>query len=240
MRLILGMHRSGTSLVARIAALAGADLGDPETFHPADRWNPDGYFEQRDVLDVNIRLVNGAFGRLSYLLLPSPERVRRRADALAGEIGRLAERYVGHVVKENRFCLTLHAWRALGLDVERALVVVRDPRAVARSLWRRDRVPSRLALHLWREHLERALASTADLPRRILWYDRLVTDDAGLRSECAALAWLLDRPEDLLVNLARDVVRLGGREPRSDLTGEVPSAVAELYRELTSRAEATA
>ena len=42
MKIITGMHRSGTSLVAQIAHRAGAEMGDPETFYRPDRWNPDG------------------------------------------------------------------------------------------------------------------------------------------------------------------------------------------------------
>ena len=76
------MHRSGTSLVARILLGAGGDLGDPKGFFPPDRWNKDGYFEQTDIHSVNMALINGRFGRLAYLKLPAEQTVIRRSAAL--------------------------------------------------------------------------------------------------------------------------------------------------------------
>ena len=68
MKLIAGMHRSGTSLVARLAFELGADFGDPETFYRPDRWNPDGYFEQIDIHAINMPLINGPLWKFSLFL----------------------------------------------------------------------------------------------------------------------------------------------------------------------------
>ena len=54
---------------------AGADLGDPETFYPSDRWNRDGYCEQSEILAVNMPLVSGPWGKLAFLKLPSTETI---------------------------------------------------------------------------------------------------------------------------------------------------------------------
>jgi len=59
MKIITGMHRSGTSLVARLFFEAGADLGDPTTFYRPDRWNPDGYYEQPEIHGLNMKLTEG-------------------------------------------------------------------------------------------------------------------------------------------------------------------------------------
>ena len=67
MHIITGMHRSGTSLVARIFHLMGANLGDEDTFYQPDMWNPEGYFEQPDIHSINMPLVNGIFWKFSYL-----------------------------------------------------------------------------------------------------------------------------------------------------------------------------
>lgn len=240
MHLILGMHRCGTSLIARLAALAGADLGDPAGFHPADRWNPDGYFEQREILDVNIALVNGLFGKASYFLLPGSDRVRARARRRADEIRRLGEAYRDRVVKENRFCITLDGWRHVGPTPRRVLLVFRDPRAVARSLARRDHIPHALSNRLWRQHLERALAATDDLERRVLWYDDLIGDDAGMEDSIAKLAWLGDLDATALGSHARDVVRSSGSAPPVPAESELPGEVGRLYRHLIDEARGPA
>lgn len=50
---ILGMHRSGTSLVANLLQQAGFFVGRSEDLIRADRWNQKGYFEQWDVYRLN-------------------------------------------------------------------------------------------------------------------------------------------------------------------------------------------
>jgi hypothetical protein len=179
MKLISGMHRSGTSLVAQIFAAAGADLGDPATFYRPDRWNPDGYFEQTEVHAVNMPLINGPFWKLAYFFLPSEETILRRARSRAGEIARVADRYRGKVVKENRFCLTLPAWLAHGATIEKLLVVLREPAAVARSLRRRNHVGAKRAYSLWLVHNRRLLriAEERRIPHRFVRYRDLLGPD---------------------------------------------------------------
>lgn len=48
---VLGMHRSGTSLLAGILHRLGVNMG--ERFREADEHNPDGYFEDLDWRDLN-------------------------------------------------------------------------------------------------------------------------------------------------------------------------------------------
>lgn len=75
MKLISGMHRSGTSIVAQLFYEAGSDMGNHETFYKPDKWNPDGYFEQTDIHSVNMPIVNGPWGKLSYFFLPSNDTI---------------------------------------------------------------------------------------------------------------------------------------------------------------------
>ena len=55
---IAGMHRSGTSLAASIAAAAGVDMGD--RLLRADRSNPRGYFEDLGFLSLQQRMLADA------------------------------------------------------------------------------------------------------------------------------------------------------------------------------------
>lgn len=225
MKLICGMHRSGTSLVARLANVLGAPMGDEEGFHSPDRWNPDGYFEQRDILDVNTRLVNGPWGRAAYFHLPTDRTIRRRAAALETTIGDLVRKYADKVVKENRFCLTLGAWRDLGCEVERLLVVLRHPRSVARSLTRRNHIPDRLALSLWREHHLRLMRHSRDIPQTVLCYDALVQ---GHEDEMKKLSWFLGCSLIDVREQAREMI-----DPRpSGEAGILPDRIEATYRTL--------
>ena len=177
MDIITGMHRSGTSLVARLFFDAGCDMGDAASFYPGDKWNPDGYYEQPDIHAVNMPLINGPWGRLAYFWLPSSRTIKRRAANRAEQIGHASDKYRDKLVKENRFCLTLPAWRAHGAEVGRILVCLRDPVAVARSLRKRNRIPLRLGYRLWLEHNRRLLESAGDIPVWFLYYGNLMAQD---------------------------------------------------------------
>lgn len=233
MRLIAGMHRSGTSLVTRICHLAGADLGNAEEFHPADRWNPDGYFEQSDILSVNLTLVNGRWGRLAYLRLPSDRTVRSRAVPLQDRMQTIIRKYEHRTVKENRFCLTLPAWLDLGLNLEKTLIVFRDPAAVARSLWRRNRLPPLLSYGLWEQHFSRLIKAVAGRPHRYLWYDGLVRH-GDVDHAAASLAWLQSQSSDAVAEEIRQCVKPA---PRPLKPGRFePRSTRHLYNDLIERA----
>ena len=50
---VLGMHRSGTSVVTRLINLMGAHLGPEDLSTGASPENPKGFWERRDVRDEN-------------------------------------------------------------------------------------------------------------------------------------------------------------------------------------------
>lgn len=155
MVVITGMHRSGTSVVAQICARCGVPMGDEQTLIRGDRWNADGYFEQKEVVEINRALVHGRWGRLSYLRLPSPRTIVARAEVLSSRIREAGRRYDSGFVKDPRFCLTLGAWLRHGARISGCVICIRHPQAVAESLRRRNKIPFALGYRLWSEHLER-------------------------------------------------------------------------------------
>lgn len=169
MRLITGMHRSGTSLIARMFFEAGADMGNPGTFYPADKWNPEGYFEQREIHAVNMPLINGPWWKLANFHLPSTQTILRRAEPMAEQIRRAATRYQGKVVKEVRFSLTLPAWEKYGTEFESILICLRDPIAAAKSISKRYGVPMANGYYIWQTYFTRLLENIGDRP---VWYIR--------------------------------------------------------------------
>lgn len=187
MYLISGMHRSGTSLVARFFFEAGADLGDSRTFYRPDRWNPDGYFEQPEIHAINMPLINGPWGKFSYLCLPSTKTVLRRGERLRDQMTETGAKYQHKVVKETRFCLTLPAWRQLGTDIEGVIICLRHPTEVARSLQRRNRITHSISYRLWRIHLERLLEHTQDVPTRFVLYENVLDDQLVVQELRAAI-----------------------------------------------------
>ena len=99
------MHRAGTSLLANLLFELGVPGGDPAGFLPADRWNPRGYFEQLDVLDLNNTALTGQpyslagwrrrLGQLRYLAFAPMSMLRsfwRGAGMVLGMVSYLLSR----------------------------------------------------------------------------------------------------------------------------------------------------
>ena len=53
---VVGMHRSGTSAIAAALEALGLDVGDPDRLMDADAGNPAGYYEQKEIGDLNDEL----------------------------------------------------------------------------------------------------------------------------------------------------------------------------------------
>ena len=153
--LILGMHRSGTSLVAKAAQVAGVALGG-HLMAPA-RDNPKGFFEDTDVFDFNQRLLDEIDMRwdIPSLLLEnhwgSPDYGPWVAEAASLLENRTQRRRL-FGMKDPRLCLTAPIWlkaaEKAGLTPS-FIVVVRNPLDVARSLKVRNEFSLRKGLALW-------------------------------------------------------------------------------------------
>ncbi len=208
MWIITGMHRSGTSLLARLFLEAGSPMGNPENFQKPDRWNPDGYFEQREIISLNMRLIHGLFWKFAYLRLPSPQTILRRGRNSAAAISDLASRYSASVVKDTRFCLTLPAWLAQGAAIRGILVCLREPHAVARSLRKRNHIGMKRGLRLWEEHMRRLLAATGAIPLWFVLYRRLLDPTFSHAETAGALRFAgLDLPDDRISEIRSACVK---------------------------------
>lgn len=183
--LVLGMHRSGTSAVTGALALRGVFLG--RDLMPPGPDNPKGFWEHAGVVDIHERLLD-ALERSWDDPRPLPEGWLE-APATAVARGRLRELLLAEFgeqplwgMKDPRLCRLLPLWlpllAELGIGAS-AVVVARDPREVAGSLWARNRWPGALSRELWVRHVSDAIADSATLARCVLAYPRLLVDPAG-------------------------------------------------------------
>ncbi|HEV7669797.1 MAG TPA: sulfotransferase [Thermoanaerobaculia bacterium] len=197
---VLGMHRSGTSALARTLALLGCHAGEASDFPAADDANPRGYWERRDVwrLDEDLLQALGAawdeVGHLNPELFLSALRAadlatfeRRAREIVAG----LDDGGRPWVVKDPRLCLLFPLWRRV-LEKPVCVLIERSPLSVARSLAARDGFPLALGLALWERHLRSALLASAGLPRLLVRYEDLI-----------------DRPRETAGRLRLDLEALG-------------------------------
>lgn len=135
---VLGMHRSATSLVSK--ALADQGLTCRNEHDVRDENNPSGYWEDAMVLQLNDQILAAAGG--DWLDPPPAAAVSEQAEWARPEIAALmAERYSedGWVLKEPRLVLTFPLWLP-EFDSRSAEVVFvyRDRRQIIASLMRRQ------------------------------------------------------------------------------------------------------
>ncbi len=69
---ITGMHRAGTSMVARMLNLAGLYLGPDERIMAPDEGNPAGYWPNLDLEQVSEELLATFTGEWDFLLPSMP------------------------------------------------------------------------------------------------------------------------------------------------------------------------
>jgi hypothetical protein len=154
--LILGCHRSGTSVVARAMQCLGASF--PSDLMPASPENPAGYWESAAVQKLNDYIL-GRCGSswerpLEPMLLAGLNLDQERAWVAAW----LKYQPDLLALKDPRMCRLLPFWRPVfaAAEVEVSVVhVLRHPMAVAQSLRKRG-IPVERGLALWLEHVVRA------------------------------------------------------------------------------------
>jgi SAM-dependent methyltransferase len=160
--LILGMHRSGTSLAASVLESAGLDIGN--RLMMGNAWNPVGHFEDMDFVDFHRAALTGlGLGEEGWLTSDLPE---LSSDLIAtartlAEYRRQSDRPWGW--KDPRTVLFLPLWMSLIPDA-RFVIVYRAPWEVVDSLYARgDRAfveDPDLAVKVW-EYYNRTLLHLA-------------------------------------------------------------------------------
>ena len=133
---VIGMHRSGTSLVASMLQAMGVNMGD--RLMPASPHNPHGYYEDLDFFNLNQFILQDAGG--DWANPPPPKAIRATGERLRYNIkGLIALKGASDLWgwKDPRTCLTAGLYHQHLGDVK-YVVVRRDRRAVVDSLMRRE------------------------------------------------------------------------------------------------------
>ncbi len=190
---VLGMHRSGTSAVARIVNLVGVPLGDPADLMPPSSDNPEGYWESLSLVKWNDEILYRMGGSWAGPpKLPRGWEKDLRLDPIRDHAhAAFAAVYSTPIWawKDPRNSTTLPFWRDL-LGVRSLVVFVwRNPLEVWRSLEKRDGFSKAHAIALWERSMRDALAASAGLPTIFVPYgDLLENPERSGRAIAAFLA----------------------------------------------------
>ena len=255
---VLGMHRSGTSLLSEMLLRAGLELGPAWEMLGAGPSNPRGHFENRRFTWINDRVLAAFDGSwdhppalpADWLRDPRLDETRRDARRLLASVP--PERPYGW--KDPRNSLVVPFWRELVPRLQ-FIIVLRAPLAVARSLERRDAFPLDRSSRLWFEYVRRAVMDTSGARRLFVDYDEVLRDVRGTSERLAAFCGLAPVAGDVLEESAdrslhhhesddASVVREGAIVPEAKLlhlalARLVPKSAVELSEDV-NRAVAAA
>lgn len=216
---VIGMHRSGTSLLTRMLNLLGLGLGAADDLMPPhERDNPTGYWEHLDVVGLNDEILGalgGSWDRPPLLedgweFEADLDQFRTRAGEIVGSIVGCERPVPGASTrpgpsigwKDPRCSLLLPFWKTV-IPVRATIVAVRHPFQVAASLARRDRMTPEQAAWLWSRHVVAAWRGHRN--RAIVDYDMAVADPESCAVHLASFLGL-DQPSDAVLTEVRSFV----------------------------------
>ena len=158
--LVLGMHRSGTSLCSHILSAIGVDMADDIG---ANASNARGHWERWEIVDFHdriLRLFNRDYsGRFHDFALPvawwaDPRVAQIRREIVAFLDKRMGDGYFGF--KDPRTVRLMPVWHQIFSELKltpKVVLCVRNPAQISRSLKARDGLDLEIGEYRWLIHI---------------------------------------------------------------------------------------
>ncbi|MTI59815.1 MAG: hypothetical protein FH762_07465 [Firmicutes bacterium] len=171
--IVLGMHRSGTSMIAGILDRLGINMGD--NLIGAMPSNPYGHYEDKEFVELNDRILHAAGG--SWYNPPGREALLEKQNTFKDDILSLvrkindSSKYCGW--KDPRTSLTIELFHPY-LTAPKFIVCHRAAAQVANSLQKRSGIPPEVGIILKREYdgrLTDFFTRNKGLPKIDLYYN---------------------------------------------------------------------
>ena len=240
--LILGMHRSGTSVLAGTCRLLGADLGDRMMAAGSD--NVMGFWEHDDIVRIHDELLE----RLGYAwddvrALPEKwwvyEIIRPQRQALLEILKRDFSGAGLACIKDPRLCRLLPLWQDILNELGWKacyLIATREPAEIIASLKARNGFPEEKSALLILRYLMDAERASRGEPRAFIDYAAFLSDwRATLKPVWSKLGLHWPADDAGLDLQAEKFIHKELRHHRSDssaLTGELGRLSANAYKAL--------
>ncbi len=234
---ILGMHRSGTSLIANFMHAIGVDLG--QDLIPADQANEAGYWESRRIWQAHEKILKelNCSWRSPPVSLPAnwwrKSSIQETKSGLVEFVRSECKKDKLWGFKDPRTAILLPLWREIfdELQLEPLYILsVRHPGSVAASLARRNRLALAHSQALWlRTNLE-ALSHTRSHLLGVVDYDRWF--ESGLeqaRTVIESINLSQSISEELITNAVNDIIQPALRHHSSKQDLICSPIVAKFY-----------
>ncbi|ACL01718.1 conserved hypothetical protein-like protein [Desulfatibacillum aliphaticivorans] len=208
---ILGMHRCGTSMAARVVNLLGAYLGQEEDLMGPASDNEAGFWERWDLMEFHDKVLQ-SMGRTWDDPSPTPDwgalpQARSLERELAAKIKDVFSGQALWAFKDPRACLLLPLWKnalsALNIGLQ-TLIIVRNPMEAIGSLARRNGYSREKCCALWDLHYRQVLDHLGETPHVIVLLEELCKAPA-VQIEKLASALEIGVDEKTIENAARSI-----------------------------------
>lgn len=192
---VLGMSRSGTSVVTGLFKHAGFYAGPEGGMMAANEYNPRGYNENMRVFAENERILGQAGG--SWFDPPGPRALQaelEETNTVRSLMREMCQEANGApvIVKDPRIGVLLPIWAPVIDELLHPVLTIRDPVEIAMSLSRRDGTPVHSALGSWEIHTTSLIASFSQREVTIVHYAQVLEDARAGAAAVEAAASFLD------------------------------------------------
>jgi len=240
---VLGMHRSGTSVVARSLQVMGVNLGD-KLLQPIKGENDKGFWEDLDINSLNVEMLNAVNSDWHFLTpIQSIDVDTLRRDGYLLRGAEILKKKLSNCqifgFKDPRVAKLLPFWKEVfvesGLDVGYVLVI-RNPISVSKSLTKRNGFDVEKNYLLWLEHVLSSLIGTLGEKCALIDYDLLMKNPMTELTRIAEILQLQIDPIELQT-FETEFLDQGLRHTVHQIDDlaiddKVPPLVREMYSEL--------
>ncbi len=241
--MVLGMHRSGTSLCSHILSMLGVDMAD---VIGVDRGSDRGHWERWEIVEFHDRILalfnRGYFGPFHDFPLPvawwaDPRVVQIRREIVAFVEKRMSRAPFGF--KDPRTVRLMPLWHQIFLELKLAPKIVlclRNPAQVDRSLQARDGLAPGIGEHRWLVYMMDFFRFAGAHEFCVLEYERWFDEPrANLKKLTSLLGLEWQHSEADLDLVLAEIVDPALRHDETDRRGAGQPLVRSFY-ELAARA----
>jgi hypothetical protein len=242
--LVLGMHRSGTSLCSHLLSALGVDMADNIAAPGSASVTPDnprGHWERWEIVEFHDRILalfnRGYFGHFHDFALPvawwaDPRVAQIRREIVAFLEKRMGEGYFGF--KDPRTVRLMPMWHQIFNELKlapRLVLCLRNPAEIGRSLNARDGLDPEIGEYRWLVHMIDFFRYTSKYDICTVEYEGWFTDPAANIEKLRKfldLPWLQSESDLSLV--LSDIIDRAARHDDSNHREASQPLVRTLYR----------
>jgi len=253
--IILGMHRSGTSMLTKISNFLGLRLEIGEFVPAIENDNDKGFWELQEVVDINESILDN-FG---ITHLDSKELPSNWLDDL--EKSKESDKYIKKIedilkrtnetknksnifgIKDPRICRLLPLWIKCcqNLNIEPVFIfAIRNPIEVAKSLHKRNNISMDQGLDLWKIYNQEAELYSRGFKRYFVSFPDIMNSwerDLLEAQDYLGIGWYYngDSLDNVRENINKFIQRDLYRNKTKDTDIEIANDIEIIYNELYTK-----